>query len=403
MKIIILIVTLLFTISLFANDDTHTEIEAERYVISGYIRDGSNGEDLIGATVYIKELKTGTVTNVYGYYSLNLSPGVYCFVYTYLGYETVEKKINLNKNIIQNVELSPSAQMLTEVSITAEALNANITRTEMSVAKMDAKSIEKIPALMGEVDVIKAMQLLPGVSAVSEGGSGFSVRGGSVDQNLIILDEANVYNASHLIGFFSVFNNDVVKDLKLYKGDIPAEYGGRLSSVVDIRMKDGNTKKFHGKAGIGTISSRLTLEGPLWEDRTSFIVAGRRTYMDIFLPLMPDTALHNIKLYFYDLNAKLNHKIDDKNRIFFSGYFGRDVFKNQFSNMIYGNATMSARWNHLFSQKLFSNLTFTYSNYYYSLGSDITDANSFIWVAEMDDIAMKYDFGYFATPNITLN
>ncbi len=402
-KILIGIFLISIGIQAFSVNIPDAETENARFIVSGYIRDASNGEELIGATVFIEELKSGTVSNVYGYYSLNLTAGKYKLIFSYIGFQNVSREVQLSQNQVINIELQPAAQTLSEVKITGEALNTNITRTEMSVSKMDAKVIEKIPALMGEVDVIKAMQLLPGVTSVAEGSSGFSVRGGGIDQNLIILDEANVYNAGHLMGFFSVFNNDAIKDLKLYKGDIPAEYGGRMSSVVDIRMKEGNMKKFSGRGGIGTISGRAMLEGPIWEDHTSFLVAGRRTWADLFLPLASDPSLHDNKLFFYDLNAKLNHKINDNNRLFFSGYFGRDIFKNQYSNIMFGNATVSTRWNHLFSQKLFSNVTLTYSNYYYSLGSDYSASQSFIWKAELNDVAMKFDLGYYATPEITLN
>jgi len=371
------------------------EITGTKFSVSGYVKDAKNGEELIGATIFVEELKSGTITNVYGFFSLTLNQGRYTLIVSYLGYEPYKQTIDLNSNLRLNIELHASAKTLSEVKITADAPNINITRSEMSVAKMDSKQIEKIPALMGEVDVIKAIQLLPGVSSVSEGSSGFSVRGGGIDQNLIILDEALVYNASHLLGFFSVFNNDAIKDLKIYKGDMPSEYGGRMSSVLDIRMKEGNQKKISGSGGIGTISGRALLEGPIWEDHTSFLIAARRTWADIFIPLAKDTSLRDNRIFFYDLNAKINHRINDNNRIFFSGYFGRDIFRNQFSEISFGNSTFTSRWNHLFSDKLFSNLTLTYSNYFYSLGSDITEANSFIWVAEMTDVALKYELGYF--------
>ncbi len=400
-----LLFSILLTCSqLIAYADKYSDIDNDktRVILSGYIRNSSNGEELIGATIFVNELKSGTVSNVYGYYSLNLKPGDYNIIYSFMGFKSVTKKIQLNQNQIINIELEPTSQTLQEVMITGESLNANVVRTEMSVSKIDSKTIEKIPALMGEVDVIKAMQLLPGVSSVSEGGSGFSVRGGGIDQNLLILDEANVYNVSHLMGFFSVFNNDALKDLKLYKGDIPAEYGGRLSSVVDIRMKEGNMKKLSGSGGIGSISGRAVIEGPLWEDRTSFIVAGRRTWADLFLFFSNDSMLQKSKLFFYDFNAKINHKINDNNRIYFSGYFGRDIMSQPFGKIMFGNKTLTARWNHLFSQKLFSNIAITYSNYYNYLSSKMSEANSIIWTSGMNDLSAKFDLGYYATPNITL-
>jgi hypothetical protein len=273
--------------------------------------------------------------------------------------------------------------------VTGEKKNANITRNEMSVEKLGSDDIRKIPALMGEVDVIKAIQLLPGVQSPSEGSSGFSVRGGNLDQNLILLDEANVYNASHLMGFFSVFNNDAIKDVKLYKGDIPARYGGRLSSALDIRMKEGNTKRWSGSGGVGLISSRFTIEGPLVKDKVSVIASARRTYADLFLPFASDPNVRDNVLFFYDLNMKINWKISDNDRIFLSGYFGRDKFGNDFAQMGYGNGTGTVRWNHLFSKKLFSNLSFIYSNYYYYLGTPSGEPSSFLWEAGLNDMNVK--------------
>jgi len=271
----------------------------------------------------------------------------------------------------------------------------------MSTAKMEMKTIKKIPAFMGEVDLIKAIQLLPGVQSASEGTSAFNVRGGSSDQNLILLDESTVYNASHLMGFFSVFNNDAIKDIKLYKGDIPASNGGRLSSLLDVRMKDGNSKKFSGSGGIGTVASRLTLEGPIIKDRTSFVVSGRRTYADMFLPLASEEALRDNKLYFYDLNMKVNHRINENNRIFISGFLGRDIFKNDFAGMEFGNQTFTARWNHLFSQKLFSNITAVASRYNYALTMQNNETSSVTWKYNMGDIGLKGDFTYFIIPQLT--
>ncbi|MFO7863206.1 MAG: TonB-dependent receptor [Salinivirgaceae bacterium] len=399
---IIIFFSLIFAIqSVFADSEDTGE---RKPILSGYITDAENGEALIGATVYVKELGIGSVTNVYGFYSISLSPGKYTVKYTYIGFQPEEVEVTIkDKDVSKNIELLPVMQTIDEVVVTGEKDNANILRNEMSVEKLGSDDIRKIPALMGEVDVIKALQLLPGVQSPSEGSSGFSVRGGNLDQNLVLLDEANVYNASHLLGFFSVFNNDVVKDLTLYKGDIPARYGGRLSSVLDIYMREGNTKEFSGVGGLGIISSRLTLEGPLWKDKISFVAAGRRTYADLFLPLSKQEEVRNSTLYFYDLNLKINYRVNDNNRIFLSGYFGRDVFGSEFAKMGYGNGTATARWNHLFSKKLFSNLSLTYSNYYYSLGTPPGEANSFLWEAGLNDLALKYDFTYFATPDLTIN
>lgn len=374
----------------------------KKFTISGNIKDKSNGEELPGATVYVKGSQTGTVTNAYGFYSLSLQPGNYTLIYSYVGYNLIEKNIQLSADITWNVELELKQEVLQEAVITGVKKNENVTKTEMSVMKMDVKTISKIPALMGEVDIIKAIQLLPGVQSTSEGSSGFSVRGGSPDQNLIVLDEATVYNASHLMGFFSVFNNDAIKDVQIYKGDIPASSGGRLSSLLDVRMKDGNSKNFSATGGIGTISSRLTLEGPVIADRSSFIISGRRTYADMFLPLSSDKDLRENKLYFYDFNTKINYRINDNNRIFISGYFGRDVFKNDLFEMSNGNQTATFRWNHLFSKKLFSNFTMLYSKYDYKLGTASGTADAFEWTSKLEDIGAKGDFNYYINPENTL-
>ncbi len=373
-----------------------------RFTISGHIRDAASGEDLIGATVYIQELKTGTSSNLYGFYSVSLIPGKYNIVYSYVGFEPQQYSIDLRENITRDIELQSANQQLDEVVVTGEAINENVTRTEMSSIDIDAKTIKKIPAFMGEVDVIKTIQLLPGVQTISEGSSGFSVRGGSMDQNLISLDEATVYNASHLMGFFSVFNNDAIKDVKLYKGDIPASSGGRLSSLLDVRMKDGNSKKFTATGGIGTISSRLTLEGPIVKDKVSYIVSGRRTYADLFLRLSSNEDIRDNILYFYDLNGKVNWEIDENNRIYFSTYYGNDIFKNDDFKMGWGNRTFTARWNHLFSKKVFSNITAIHSEFNYELGVPEGSVNSFEWTSRMLDYGVKADLNYYINPNNTL-
>ena len=379
------------------------EADKTKRTISGYVKDSETGEDLIGATVYIEELKSGTVTNTYGFYSIRLDQGTYTIKFSYIGFESITHKIELNENLTLSLELNPQGEMLNEVEITADAPDRNVKEVEMSVVKLDSKTIKQIPSLFGEVDIIKALLLLPGVQTAAEGSSGFVVRGGSTDQNLVLLDEAPVYNAGHMLGFFSVFNNDAIKDVKLYKGDIPARYGGRLSSVLDVRMKDGNSKKFSGSGGIGIISSRLTLEGPIVKDKTSFLIAGRRTYADLFLFLASEENLKKSKLYFYDLNAKVNHTINENNRIFISGYFGRDVFKNPFAEMNLGNTTATARWNHLFSKELFSNFSFIYSKYKYQLGSaSDEEANSFVWDADLEDFGLKGDFTYYLSSNNTM-
>ncbi|MDL2231178.1 TonB-dependent receptor [Porphyromonadaceae bacterium OttesenSCG-928-L07] len=393
-KLIVLslfLLSLLFTGELFAQN--------KRYTVSGTIKDGTSGEDLIGATVYVKSLKSGTATNTYGFYSLSLPPGKYEVIYAYLGYTDQIFPLELSKDQTIHIKLKPAASQLEEVVVSAERANANVTRTEMSVEKLSGKTIKLIPALMGEVDVIKAIQLLPGVQAASEGTTGFSVRGGSYDQNLILLDEATVYNASHLMGFFSVFNNDAVKDVKLYKGDIPATFGGRLSSLLDIRSRDGNTQRLSGTGGIGLISSRLTLEGPLFSEKATFLLSGRRTYADIFLALANDADLRSSSLYFYDMNLKFNYSINDNNRIYAAGYLGRDFFGMKHAEMGFGNKTFTLRWNHIFSPKLFSNFTLIGSYYDYKLKTNFNEQLSEEWKSKMEDYGFKADFSYHLNPS----
>ncbi|MCF8218561.1 MAG: TonB-dependent receptor [Bacteroidales bacterium] len=389
--------------------DNEEEKEVLRYTISGHVRDAQNGEELLGATVFVEELKNGTTTNNYGFYSLSLQPGEYTLVYSYVGYKKKTVEIDLQKDMKKNIELKPSNQELNTVTVSGEREDRNISSSQMSSMKIQSKTFEKIPALMGEIDVLKTLQLLPGVQSAGEGSTGFSVRGGSRDQNLVLLDEATVFNASHLMGFFSVFNNDAIKEVELYKGDIPARHGGRLSSLVDIRQKDGNMKKFQVDGGLGTISSRLTVQGPIKKEETSFLIAGRRSYADIFLPLAADENLHDNTLYFYDLNFKLNHILNENNRFYVSQYYGRDVIKiggmndDPFS-MSWGNITTTVRWNHLFSDKLFSNFTFVRSGYDYKLGIEEANDNitSFMWRSNLGDNTLKADFGYYINPNNTV-
>jgi hypothetical protein len=375
----------------------------EKYTLSGYVKNSSSGEELIGAVIKtsVNGETVGTVANSYGFYSLTLPEGNYAITYTFVGFAPFTKEIELTKNMKVNIEMEES-NTLKKVTVEAEASNDNITNTNMSVNKLSISQIKKMPALMGEVDIIKAIQLLPGVATVGEGGSGFYVRGGAVDQNLILLDEANVYNASHLMGFFSVFNPDAVKEVQLYKGGIPAEFGGRLSSVLDIRLKDGNMKKFEMAGGIGTISSRLTLGGPIIKDKGSVIISGRRTYADMFLKLSKNEDLRNNKLYFYDANLKANYKLNEKNRVYLSAYTGRDVFAfGEDFRIDWGNTTVAARWNHVFNEKLFMNTTATYSNYDYYLGQP-GGLDAYEWKSNIKDFFLKSDFTYYINPNHTL-
>ncbi|NME66997.1 TonB-dependent receptor [Flammeovirga aprica] len=374
-----------------------------KYTLSGQIKDGSNGEDLPFATVTVKELKgVGVTANTYGYYSLSLPQGNYTVIYKYIGYEVIEKSIVLDKNVTLSLELSPASQSLEEVVVTAEREDRNITANEGSVTRIDTKAIKELPTFGGEVDIIKVMQTQPGVKTSGEGGSGFYVRGGGLDQNLVLLDEAPVYNPSHLLGFFSVFNGDAIKGATMYKGGMMPEYGGRTSSVLDIRMKDGNAKEHTVAGGIGTIASRLTVEGPIVKDKGSFMISGRRTYADLFLGLSNDPSFSNSSLYFYDLNLKANYRISEKDRIFISGYFGQDKLGVDGSiNMNYGNGTGTVRWNHVFNSKLFSNTSFIISNYSYEFGfgsgEDRIGLESVI-----KDLNFKQDFSYYASTKHTL-
>lgn len=378
------------------------QLSAQKFTVSGKVKDAANGEELIGATIFIKGLRTGTVTNEYGYFSLSLDKGDYEIEINYLGFEAILQKVVLDKDHYFTFELAESSSDLQEVEVTGERIDRNVKSNEMSNVKLQAKTIKKIPAFMGEVDLVKVIQLLPGVSSTSEGSSGFSVRGGSPDQNLILLDEATVYNASHLMGFFSVFNNDAIKDVKIYKGDIPAAHGGRLSSLLDVRMRDGNSKKISVTGGIGSISSRLTIEGPIVKDKTTFLVSGRRTYADLFLKLSSNEDIKNNILNFYDLNAKVNHTFNKKNRLYLSFYMGQDKFANDFAKLYFGNRTSTIRWNHLFSDKLFFNFTFTNSVYNYNLGTPEGNPNAFDWKSRMTDYGIRGDFTYFLNPQNTV-
>ena len=377
-------------------------LPADRISLDGNIKDEANGEALIGVTITIKELKRGTVTNTYGFYSISVPKGNYTVEVSYVGYETISKKIALNKPVKLDLDLKTAANEIKEVIVSTQRKDANVTLNRMSAQQVSISTIRRMPALMGEVDLLKAVQLFPGVVSAGEGTSSFSVRGGGIDQNLIVLDEATIYNASHMMGFFSVFNNDAIKNMTLYKGDIPASYDGRLSSLLDIQMRDGNSKKFSGSGGIGLISSRLTLEGPIGSDITSFIVSARRTYADLFMKLSSNEDINTNQLYFYDFNAKINHRIDDNNRIFLSGYLGQDLFKNKDVGFSFGNAALTGRWNHLFSPKLFSNYSLNYSRYNYGLKSSMSNESNFDWKYNMRDVSLKADFSYFMTPENTL-
>ncbi len=381
------------------SEELKLDVPPAPVTISGYIKEKSTGEDLIGASFYVHELKMGTVANEYGFYSLSIPAGTYTVSYSFLGTKTETRTLEVLKDQTINIELGTDNQQIEEVVVTAGGVLKNVERAEMSVVRLPVSVVKGLPALMGESDLIKTIQMLPGIKPAAEGSSGFSVRGGNPDQNLLLLDEAPVYNAAHLLGFFSVFNGDALSDLKMYKGDIPASFGGRLASLLDIRMKNGNSKKFSGSGGIGTVSSRLTLEGPIGkQEKTSFLLAGRRSYADLFLKLSSDEKIKNNTVYFYDLNAKVNHRFNDKNRLFISSYMGTDKFKSDESQFAFGNQTVTVRWNHLFSNKLFSNTTFLYSKYNYELSNEL-GVNAFKWNSNLEDYSAKLDFNYFLNSN----
>jgi hypothetical protein len=392
-RILLLLLILLFL--------TCKGLTQQNYTISGYIRSNETGEALFGATVFVKELYKGTAANAYGFYSITLPEGKHSVQYSYLGNISKTENIELSGNISKNIELQQAAIEIAEVVIVSEASNKNIKAPAMSVVKISPEDVVSVPVIFGEQDILKTISLMPGVKSAGEGNSGFYVRGGSADQNLIILDEAPVYSSAHLLGFFSVFNSDAVKDMEFYKGNAPANYGGRLSSVLDIQMKEGNSKTVAASGGIGLIASRLTIEAPIVKDRGSFIISGRRTYADIFLPLWKDPAAKSTKLYFYDFNAKANFKINDKNRIFLSGYFGRDVFKiSDLVGFNWGNKTATLRWNHIFGNKLFLNSSLIYSDYNYGIGYNVGELLEV--TSGIRDFNLKEDFQYFINPKNTI-
>ena len=369
----------------------------EKFSLSGTISELKSNETLIGVTIAVPQLATGVTTNEYGFYSLSLPEGEYTLEISYLGYKTLSKTISLTQNTKLNLQLEEAAEQLEEIVLVENVEKTDLSTPQMSVNNLAVKTIKKIPVVLGESDVLKAIVLLPGVSNAGEGSSGFNVRGGSADQNLILLDEATIFNSSHLFGFFSVFNPDAIKDIKLFKGGIPSRYGGRVSSVLEIFQKEGNSKEFKANGGIGIVASRLLLEGPIIKDKAAFLIGGRSSYAHLFLPLFD---IDN-KAYFYDLNTKLNFKLNDNNNIFLSGYFGRDVFSinDSFVNT-YGNAVGNLRWNHLFSDKLFSNLSLIYSDYYYGLKLDFV---GFEWNSGIQNFNLKYDLKHYLNNNLQIN
>jgi hypothetical protein len=366
----------------------------QKSTLSGTIRDANSGEELIGATIRLLESPSaGRISNEYGFYSLTVPAGKYTIQCSYIGYQNFKQEINLDKDFKLDIKLSGEA-MLEEVVVTAKKADENVTRAAMGVERLEVKELSKLPVIFGEKDILKTIQLLPGVKSAGEGNSGFFVRGGAADQNLILLDEAPVYNASHLLGFFSTFNSDAIKDATLIKGNSPAQYGGRLASVLDVKMNEGNDKNYHVAGGIGLISSRLSVEGPIQKEKSSFLITGRRTYADMFLKATED--FKNNELYFYDLNAKMNYRINENNRLFLSGYFGRDVlgFGDRFG-IDWGNRTGTLRWNSILNPKWFSNTSLIFSDYDYKINF-ATEAESDLRISsKIRDWNLKQEFQYF--------
>ena len=393
-----------------------TPLFSQKYTVNGYIKDSSNGESLIGASISVKGINMGTVSNPYGFYSLTLEKGEYKLLFNYVGFSEYLVQLDLTKNVTLNVDLEPSNDEIEEVVVKATQTNTNVISSEMSTVKLNAATISKIPVFMGETDIIKTLQLLPGIKSTGGLSSGMSVRGSSRDQNLILLDEATVYSTSHLGGIFSVFNNDVIKNVSVHKGFIPAEMGGRLASVLDIRMKDGNSKQFSCNGGIGFVSSRLTLEGPIIKEKGSFIISGRRTYLDAIMgaarELSKNDKIQNFPLHFYDLNTKLNFSINQNNRLYLSGYFGRDMFsynisKDANTKFDWGNYTGTLRWNHIFNSRLFSNTTLLASNYDYMMETKYVIGRerktfAYKYNAFVKDYSFKFDLGYYLNQNNTI-
>ena len=375
---------------------------AQKVTLSGYVKDAANGEELIGVTVYVVELETGIITNPYGFYSLTLPPGTYTVQYRFIGFETVKKTLNLQANTELNVELADAATQLAEVQVVGNSEEeANVQDIAMSKNKIRVEMVKELPALFGEPDIIKNVQMQPGVISAGEGTSAFFVRGGGADQNLILIDEAPVYDPSHFFGLFSVFNADVIKDSELYKGGIPAQFGGRLSSILDVRTKDGNDRQLGGSATVGLLAAKAMVKGPLVKEKASFIVSGRRSYADLFFPLSEDLADNTI--YFYDINAKISYKPSNKDRFFLAFYTGRDVFSfGEDFQFGWGNLTATARWNHLFSDKLFSNTTLIFSNFDYALTLDDASFNA-DWTSSLQNVTFKQDLTWFISPSLELD
>jgi len=387
------------------NFTTAVQLKATaKFTISGTIRSARTGETILGATIRIDNPPAGTVSNEYGFYSLPLpAGGPYRIDISAVGFKAQKLDLTLTEDKVEDIKMEEEVKDLQEVTITASPSARSLKSPQMGLEKLSIRETKNIPVLLGERDILKTIQLLPGIKSAGDGNSGFYVRGGAADQNLILLDEAPVYNASHLLGFFSTFNSDAIKNISVYKGGMPAQYGGRLSSVLDVRMNDGNNKDYSVNGGIGLISSRLSVEGPIQRDKSSFLVSGRRTYADVFLKLSPDSNINRSSLYFYDLNAKANYILGDKDRLYLSGYFGRDVLnQSNVAGINWGNTTATLRWNHLFNRRLFSNTSLIYSNYDYKININ-QDGRNFNIFSQIRDWNVKEELEWYAGTKNTLN
>jgi hypothetical protein len=385
---------LIVTMLLFLNVAAWSQ--GGKATLNGYLKDGANGEMLIGVSVYIPQLKAGTTTNAYGFYSITVPAGTYDVVYSFIGYNTQTVSITLSGDVSRSIEMAGESTMMQEVEISGDRVDANVVGIQMSKNTLNLSQVRKLPALFGEVDILKSVQMLPGVISAGEGTSAFFVRGGGGDQNLILMDEAPIYDASHLGGLVSVFNADVIKDSELYKGGIPARFGGRLSSILEVRTIDGNNKNFQVQGGLGTLASRLSVQGPIKQDKASFLLSGRVSNIGAYLK----AADVDNGVTFYDLNGKVNWKVNDKNRFFVSGYLGRDkiTFDDGEAGFGWGNATATFRWNHLFNERLFSNTSLIVSRFDYSL--EINDpAQGFKWTSDLTEVSLKNDLSYFINTN----
>ena len=392
LKVIFLFITFILISS-------HLKAQSDKITLNGYVRDATSGEELIGVTVYFPESKKGMITNVYGFYSITVEKGTHLLTFSYVGYNTIDQTIELTANKELNIDLTPSIETMQEIVISADAADGNVTDIAISTEKVDLKALKSMPSVFGEPDLIKMVQMMPGVITAGEGTSSYFVRGGSADQNLILIDEAPIYDPSHLFGYISVFNSDVIKDSQLYKGGVPAQYGGRLSSILDVRTIDGNNKELGGTVSIGTLASKAMIEGPIKKEKGSYLISARRSYADVFLKVIGNEN----SVYFYDVNAKVNWKHSNKDRFFAAGYFGRDAFSlGGIFGFDWGNATGTFRWNHLFSEKLFSNTTLIASQFDYGL--ELKDpALGFKWTSVINELSFKQHFNWFISPKNELD